>query len=121
MRTISFEIVEKLKNLGVKRKSYIDVGKEWTPYYTLDEILEMLPANIKDYNAPCGKKGVIFYVLTLTKSNYYCISYDCTGGCETCPCEKECITFTDKENPTEAAGKLLAWCIENGHVKPEEL
>lgn len=110
MNAISFELATKLQDLGVKKECF-----------TLDEILEMLPANIMT-QTPCGKPGVVSYVLTLIKSNFYCISYDCMGGCEECPCksELELITFSNK-NPAEPAGELLAWCIENGHVKPSDI
>lgn len=142
MKTTSIELARTLSKLGVRKVSYMkhlegEILRELLPEftappepnmriiaaYTLDEILEMLPANI-DEKTLCGKEGTVQYVLTLTKSNSYYFSYDCLGGCEYCdPFEGEraCITFANKDNPAEAAGELLVWCIENGHVKPEEL
>jgi len=121
MKTISYELAEKLNKLGVKRHSCIGFPKEDIHVYTLDEILKMLPANIKEKTI-CGKPGTVPYVLSLIKSNFYCASYDCLGGCENCNIsELACITFSNKENAAEAAGELLAWCIEKGHVKPEGL
>jgi hypothetical protein len=92
--------------------------------YTLDEVLEMLPKNII---STCDNRreshGEINYLLNLTTLDkytydvgYYCIgclSVDIGSGCG--------LMASSNTNPAEAAGELLAWCIENGHVKAEEL
>ena len=143
MSTTSLELSKRLNELGVKKMScmayliFSDTEKKIKPIYrpldptisdlellashSLGEILEMLPTNITT-QTPCGKPGVVSYVLTLIKSNFYCISYDCLGGCENCNIsDNSCITFSDRENSAEPAGELLAWCIENGHVKPSDI
>jgi hypothetical protein len=97
------------------------------PAYTLDEILEIeiLPKNIytncddKQY----GSNSDVVYHLNLTtldKYTYY-IGYGCIGCTAVAPGDGCYLAGFSSENPAEAAGELLAWCIENGHVKVEDL
>jgi hypothetical protein len=147
METIEFETAKKFKELGLDAKYYfvwfidnytensepalgiIDIYneqifdldlnpdtvvqrldvKEYYPAYTLDEILAMLPRNIKDSYSGC------FLVIGKIDNQGICLSYSripITDG--------YIIEFTNK-NPAEAAAQLLIWCIEEGHVKVEDL
>jgi hypothetical protein len=79
--------------------------------YTLDEILEILPAKIHDccYLELCKTNGTPpaysfgLYYRDLNDNDIFYGSL--------------CIN----PNPAEAAGQLLVWCIKNGYVNPEEL
>lgn len=133
MKTIRFETAKKFKELGLKKESFamwrcrpkansdtahiipqacINESYQETnadilyPAYTLDEILEMLPAKI-------GEEDNEFYLnIHVISGNCYKyeIYYDGNIG--------EDIL---NENPVEAAAQLLIWCIENGYAKVEEI
>jgi len=86
--------------------------------FTLDEILKMLPDELEDDDSDCSGNLKIFRRSFLFRKNNgsFMIQY--------IPYQLEIerpspITFTN-ENPAEAAGQLLVWCIENGYVKAEE-
>jgi hypothetical protein len=105
-----------LKHFNIERK---------TSLYTLDEILEVLPASVE--------KNIEPYYLNTEKgvySNLYRCGYfegfdslavriatDAKGNARSTKYIKETIHI----NPAEAAGELLAWCIENGYVDPSTL
>lgn len=75
--------------------------------YTLNEILEMLPASItkEDYTG--------YLVLTFSEQdNEFPRMYTC---------EFDSLTGASHKNPAEAAGLLLEWCIKEGYVKVDEL
>lgn len=122
MKTISFELAKRLNELGVRKLAYfewlhlnergietIELIKRgqgdylWNSRvanylaYTLDEILEMLP----HYSLQKGCFGST-EVQNKTKISFR-LDYD--GR----------IEILD-EHVAEAAGELLAWCIENKHV-----
>ena len=133
MKTTSLELSKQLQKLGVKQESYFywDMDKEQQALvtakemnisytdtlikneifsaYTLDEILNMLPDKIKD--------NYVYYFLKSDKTEEvrYGIYYARAA------IEDGVMVEFLHENPAEAAGQLLVWCIENGYVKPEEL
>ena len=129
--TVSYELSRKLEriflNNEVKRNSYFGWLKKSAilveraacenngfedviAAFTLDEILEMLPV-IK-------KEDITYYPLIhRSVGNLYCafyVDYHINRHLYIRP-------HWEKNNPAEAAGQLLVWCIENGYVKPEEL
>lgn len=135
MQTTSPELSKKLEELGINQKSHFwwcfgvsncsktayiateneimaSDGLTCKPQfkaYTLDEILEMLPSTINyEHEKIClivDKNHVLdLYVFGYDyKYNPYYI-------------DRMVCNFRNK-NPAEAAGQLLVWCIENGHVK----
>lgn len=136
MKTTSYKLSNKLFKLGVRVKSYmvylsgIHAEPELIPAcmtpglpsteevnaYTLDEVLEMLPIIIScplpyyNYNyqsIPVKGKDDIYI------SEYNLITHIGSP-------QSELVSFTSTIRP-EAPALLLAWCVENGHVKPEEL
>jgi hypothetical protein len=117
MKTTSFELSKKLKEVGVKQfgassyhvdtKNHCDIA-----CFTLDEILEMLPGIVTDGECNYWKLNLDKGTDHHSGNDGYVFSY---GG----------ITKSDlKEfihpNPAEAAGQLLLWCIENGYVEVGE-
>jgi len=82
-------------------KSLMELGCKLTlyPAYTLDEILEMLPKQI-----PSRHPDYIDELELEVMEDKYWWSYDSSPDYE-------------HTNPAEAAGQLLVWCIENGHIK----
>jgi hypothetical protein len=135
-QTISFELAKELEKLGIKQDSYFywlilpvyntpelltykeyknsiyETDKcELCPAYQLHEILEMLPQHIT-YKKDCEA----FFDLYKCGSNtdyLYEINYS--------DIDNNILNVTDKdfeeENPAEAAGNLLLWCIENKYIK----
>jgi len=131
MKTTSYELSKELKELEVKQRSfscwtdYLSFRTDPSPYlvvssdyicnedfyaaFTLDEILDMLPNIIYMDNLDifldfqkCGAEPPYAY-------------YAAYNGLV-----KTCYDEFEHQNPAEAAGQLLVWCIENGYVKPEE-
>jgi len=98
MKTISAEIYSELTKLGLKN----------VKAFTLDEMLELLPFTI----GMCG----LVVEKTIT-SEYVCGYFNAL----TVFASLSFIHKIKSKNPAEAAGKLLVWCIENGHVKVEDL
>ena len=142
MKTIELETAKKLKELGLKNKSFsfwrLRNGGEEKGYkithdtinanylknnkdilymaYTLDEILEMLPAEI----ITCRNE----YELILGKDvcdNEPAVSYTRFEADDDYSCMWKHLAGFGNKNPAEAAGQLLIWCIENGHVKIEDI
>lgn len=141
MQTISPETAKRLKELGVNQSvayfhwvkkiensqenifilpfqkfCYHGSIKDSWAAFTLDEILEMLPMEI-DTNK---KRDGDFHFSTLRgfylerRVDHLVFLYgDHTGA--------NLYSLVEKENtnPTEAAGQLLIWAIENGYVKIE--
>ena len=107
MQIISVETYKKLIGLGLKDDAY-----------TLDEILSMLPKSIKFHHFILRKdKEFATYLLNID----YCI-YEHKCQCRICLRDDADILIEFvHENPADAAGKLLIWCIKNGHVKVEDL
>jgi len=103
-------------------KSLMELGCKLTlyPAYTLDEILEMLPDELEDDHVACSgnlkkfrrsflfRKEIFRGEKGFFKIEYIPYQFDVERPLP--------ITFINK-NPAEAAGQLLAWCIENGHIK----
>jgi len=130
MKPIELETAKKLKELGLKNKSFsfwrLRNGGEEKGYkithdtinadylknnkdilymaYTLDEILAMLPTNVRLYHLDDSRKY---------RDYEFCL-YALNGGGVTS------LKSTVNKNPAEAAGQLLIWCIENGYVKVED-
>ena len=133
MQTTSYKLSKKLQKLGVKQESYfywqldkeqqaLITAKEMNISYTdtlikneifsaftLDEILEMLPSILYGIYSEEIIKHAHFDLSLIKGSSGYQFLY----------INKNFILeeFTNP-NPAEAAGQLLAWCIENGYVKP---
>ena len=138
MKTIEFETAKKLKELGITpilkyqmtwykigetrvlsetfnqlncNKGYILIGAA----LTLDEILDMLPVRIETNYA--------YYFVNLDKYPdkdkiiSYCICYVRNNLLD----DKSVLKEFTHANLAEAAGQLLIWCIENGHVKIEDI
>lgn len=84
------------------------------PAFTLDELLEMLPYKIE-------QKIEWFLSLDKTISDRYKIAYFAGFDYRDFDAREDAIlgdgnAFAVHENPAEAAGQLLVWCIENGYV-----
>jgi hypothetical protein len=88
--------------------------KKYTDYkfiavaYTLDEILDMLPDSISKYHLYIDKNDEE-YDINYAQWHSIDIGY------------VDLASIQNNTNPAEAAGQLLAWCIEHGYVKPEKL
>jgi hypothetical protein len=97
-----------LKEHGVKQDATLSFDNKVSAF-TLDEILKLLLPTIKTEYA--------YYFLNVRKGEdslygvYYGVYYGLSDDCFAL------VQFWDK-NPAQAAGLLLKWCIENGHVKP---
>lgn len=121
MKTTEYKLSKKLKELGVEQEGvfYWDKGcynittcpdyySEWWSAFTLDQILDRLPATLKSEDKE--------YHLIIEKDPYnkeeteYAVSYEGTK-----PYQQ--LAWADHENPAEAAGLLLAECIEKGYIK----
>jgi hypothetical protein len=134
MKTTSYETSKKLKELGMQQfpfeyaydnegnlhyKEYIGylTGKmsaSHTRAYILDEILEMLPYEVitkTEFNTFDWRLQIDKY------RNNYIIKYQGILSYNS----NAIVVKKSSENPAEAAGQFLVWCIENGYVEPEEL
>lgn len=111
LQTTSLELSKKLKELGVKQDSFTTKGqdvKETGEFllcsaFTLDEVLDMLPNAIVNKKEPTWSHRL--EIIKNEESSYefyYAHNED---------------SWIEHKNPAEAAGQLLAWCIENGYVK----
>jgi hypothetical protein len=137
MQVISFELSKKLEELGITRHSRFKYGvcfeddtilsaniidkklynnsvvyslKEVYPAYSLDEILELLPFSIDN-----RKISDNYYFLLMGKRpENKVITYVC--GYDDIQTDT-CLHSVLNQNPAEAAGQLLVWCIENGYVE----
>jgi hypothetical protein len=97
--------------------------------YTLDEILEMLPPlEISDgiYSWTLNGEGGFLssgfnkkdeFIENILEKGEYGISYEKIWQGDRMDIMKRFIN----KKPAEAAGELLAWCIEEGHIKPEKI
>jgi len=138
MKPIELETAKKLKELGLKNKSFsfwrLRNGGEEKGYkithdtinadylknnkdilymaYTLDEILEMLPQFIKFYEFNLSMRGNNF------EDGYRC-AYESSPD-NLIKCENPLIQFIN-ENCAEAVAQLLIWCIKTGYVKIEDI
>ena len=138
MLTISYELAEKLENLGFRKfarfewlhlnyedKESIKLVETGGGYhlfsstvanyaaYTLDEILKILPFEITiDEKQFC---------LRMQKENnvrcYYDFYYAYVLERTPTGIATEEIGSQENDNPTECAGELLLWCLEYGHIK----
>jgi len=84
--------------------NYMDILKQHAAYI-LDEILEILPDSIEKYELIIDKLSPHYRV-------HYC--YNETH-------RKNILQEFIHENATEAAGRLLVWCVENGYVGVDRL
>ena len=79
---------------------------EFVPAYTLQEVLELLPTNIKLNN--------ICYWLRIDLSDeriyYYYYDFNLVE------CRKKEFSYFGKEGLLDAAYEMLCWCIENEYV-----
>jgi len=105
MQIISVETYNELIELGLKANAY-----------TLDEILSMLPKSIKFHHF-IRRKSKEFATCYLNL-NYGIDEDKCRVGLRD---GADILIEFIYENPADAAGRLLAWCIKNGHVKVEDL
>jgi len=142
MKTTSFELSKKIKELGIRHDTYFvwckaagDSNSE--PYIisfdelartrgrhdaicvacTLDELLEMLPWTLY-------LNGIAYYV-SIDKcqpsKGYKCAYFE--GLDHYNPDDQNNTDFRTLTKPkishncAEAAGELLCWCVENGYVK----
>jgi hypothetical protein len=115
-KTISYKLAKELKDLGVKQESelyqlpdriisydLLDQYPTDLSAFMLDEILDMLP-EISSYTLTVKRGNAL-----QNKNLYYCL-YRGTSGTGALYAEMH-------KNPAEAAGLLLKWCVENGHIK----
>jgi len=142
MQTTSFELSKKIEKLGIikpftyvwfiyKNKSNFGIIDGYNEFifdldlnpehvipvervqyfsaYTLDEILEMLPRIIISENDP---KIIYKFSLEFYEDEYF-IGYENANLLE----RSVCLAEFYHENPAEAAGQLLVWCVENGYVE----
>ena len=88
------------RRVGSKSANYLN------NIYTLEELMEILPREIEGCSAP-------FAFIIVWESNEFCVGYrDLNNNYD--------FFYKWSENDTsltEALGKLLVWCIEEGHVK----
>jgi len=140
MKTISSELSKELEELGVKQDSYcvwffehennlekepylipkislpdiIDDNTEIYAAFTLDEILDMLPLRL-EIQIDNDSLPLTNY-LNISKwgdSDYYTFTYNHrTYNLNLCMTD----VYNDSKNSTEAAGRLLKWCIENNYI-----
>jgi hypothetical protein len=134
MQVTSLKLSKKLTELGVEVGTYlrwcysdvyndsyiISVGEySKKPFrhesicvaFTLDEILELLPDVIEKH--PFDIDIPFKFVLGKNnKHNLYFAAYIDSFYDE----DIFFVSFNHK-NPAEAAGQLLVWCVENGHVE----
>jgi hypothetical protein len=100
-----------IKNASIHLRSDKQDYLSMPAAYTLDEILEFLPDEIKDNSLGCTKIGI----------DYVIGYYPRRGGNDdlldlSCPI----VDFdTEMFDFIEIAGLLLEWCIDNGYVKVE--
>ena len=137
IQTISFELAHDLKNLGIIQNAYfkwyktistvktLDVKKYLTNLFyikgtradafTLCEILGMLPDYIDVKNVPAEEA---IFRLSFFKNSDNKLYYFYFASCQI---KYKNISECSSQNPAEAAGQLLKWCIENNYVKVEDL
>ena len=124
MKVISFELAKQLEELGFNKDSEYAYNNlaggifhkteqngitcdGWTPAYTTDELLELLPKNICKDNE--------YFQLTIQKPSYAWIVH--YFG------DKNYGTFEDHLRIVwcnflcDALAKMLIWCIEEGHLE----
>jgi hypothetical protein len=92
--------------------------------YTLDEILEILPALIRTPNHKEWDELTPALQLYVERYRPWAIFKDPVSNTfKACYGADTLVRVAEIENKTaaEAAGQLLAWCIENNYIKPEEL
>lgn len=112
MQTTEYKTSKKLKELGVKNEElikYLGANLLTDPSaFTLDEILDMLPASLLAEDE--------WYHLVIEKEPFdpdkteYKVVYEAADPYYQLACGEH-------ENPAEAAGLLLAECIEKGYIK----
>lgn len=135
MQTISYELAKKLKYANFVCDSFFywtlpEIGKSLEiilvlreensplypcdyPAYTLDEILEYLPARFQLENKTHSLFLKKYFYEATNETKYvagYRFFFDNSG-------EELAAPLMEATNPAEAAGELLLWCIENGYVK----
>ena len=94
----------------VKGKGQARVGMtrwEYVPTYTLQDVLELLPTEIK----PNQKRYWLRIDLSDECLYYY---YD---DCNLVEHRKKTISYNGMNGLIDAAYAMLCWCIENGYVK----
>ena len=94
----------------VKGKGQASVGMtrwEYVPAYTLQDVLELLPIEIK----PCAKRFWLRIDLSDDCIYYY---YE---DCNLVEHRKKTISYNGMNGLIDAVYSMLCWCIENGYVK----
>jgi hypothetical protein len=96
-----------LKEHGVKQDATFSFDNKISAF-TFDEILKKLPPAVFDKREAemCG----LFFDVDVEDG--HCVYYGAPL------LEIAASPFFKHKNPAQAAGWLLKWCIENGHVKP---
>lgn len=83
--------------------------KKVTPAYTLQDVLGILPSEIK----PCQRRFWLRIDLSDECLYYYCDDYNLVEN------RKKVIGYDGVDGLTDAAYEMLCWCIENKYVKTE--
>jgi hypothetical protein len=111
---MSFETAEAIFNIakekGVKLPEttlrYSGFDDDVYNIYSIEDLMEILPREIEGCSAP-------FAFVIIWESNEFCVGYrDLNNNYDFFYKWSE-----EDESLTEALGKLLVWCIEEGHVK----
>lgn len=96
----------------VKGKGQVSVGMtrwEYVPAYTLQDVLELLPIEIK----PCERRFWLRIDLPDDCIYYYYEDYNLVEH------RKKKISYNGMNGLIDAAYSMLCWCIENKYVKTE--
>lgn len=115
MSQMSFETAEAIFNIAKEKMVKLPetmiqypnlLNDELYNIYTIEDLMEILPREIEGCSAP-------FAFIIVWESNEFCVGYrDLNNNYDFFYKWSE-----NDESLTEALGKLLVWCIEEGHVK----
>lgn len=138
MQTICPKLSKLLKEQGIEQDSYFYHSEEYANYqtreeavflrtneemkyrhhfdcysaFTLTELLKTLPKNITTQTKSC--KYIVYKLVIFAENEYYKISY-----CRLFHKQQIILMEFINENPADAAGELLIWCIKKGHVNTQ--
>ena len=89
-----------------KKFSKDEFGDRFTPAYTLDELMDWLPAHV-NITSPSG--GLTYFLRFNKVADYYSGRYEYNNG------QFKTEGFANYF-AAECVGKLLMWCIKEGYL-----